>query len=456
MSDNSIKLRGVRVHNLKNVDVDIPLNKFVVVTGVSGSGKSSLAFDTLYAEGQRRYIESLSAYARQFLERMDKPDADLIEGIPPAIAIQQKASAKNPRSTVATVTEIYDFLRVLYARIGTVHCLKCGRPVRRDTVDAVVDALFALPAGTQALDHASPGRPARGRAELKKEGFFRVRRGRRGRRPRERGAREARPARRPRRPARPRTPRRRERLADSLELALKKGDGRAMVRTEDGPGVPLLRQARVQGLRHRLRGSLPEPLLVQQPPGRLPRMPRLRRHGRHRRGQDRPGPGPVARAGRHRALDQAPVARPPARDAGRGPETGHPDERPVPGPRARGPALHPGRRRRLPRGQGLLRLAPDQEIQGPGPGPPQPLPQVRRLPRLRQDPPQPPGPRRPGRRARHRRFRPDDRPARPRTSSTASSSARSNARSPRGSSSRSGTGCGSCSRSASTTSPSTG
>src|SRR5512136_832483 len=123
----NIILRGIKVNNLKGIDLDVPLDKLIVVTGVSGSGKSSLAFDTLYAEGQRRYIESLSAYARQFLERMDKPEADLIEGLPPAIAIQQKASTKNPRSTVATVTEIYDLLRVLFARVGTGHCRKCGR-----------------------------------------------------------------------------------------------------------------------------------------------------------------------------------------------------------------------------------------------------------------------------------------------------------------------------------------
>jgi excinuclease ABC subunit A len=237
MSDNIIKLRGVRVHNLKNVDVDIPLDKFVVVTGVSGSGKSSLAFDTLYAEGQRRYIESLSSYARQFLERMDKPDAELIEGIPPAIAIQQKTSGKNPRSTVATVTEIYDFLRVLYARIGTIHCRQCDRPVRRDTVDGVVDTLLALPAGTKlSISFAWPA--GKGTAELKKEGFFRIL---------EDGAvvdlEQAGPAKKgpfdvlvdrltP-------DPEERERLADSLELALKKGGGRAMVRTGDGRELPI-------------------------------------------------------------------------------------------------------------------------------------------------------------------------------------------------------------------------
>ena len=147
--EEKIKLRGVKVHNLKNINLDIPLNKLIIVSGVSGSGKSSLAFDTLYAEGQRRYIESLSAYARQFLERMDKPDAELIEGITPAIAIQQKAVTKNPRSTVATVTEIYDFLRVLYARIGTIHCLNCGQPVIRDTIDSMVDALYKLPPQTK-------------------------------------------------------------------------------------------------------------------------------------------------------------------------------------------------------------------------------------------------------------------------------------------------------------------
>ncbi|PMP95361.1 MAG: excinuclease ABC subunit A, partial [Candidatus Aminicenantes bacterium] len=136
-----IALRGVKVHNLKNIDLDLPVGRLIIITGVSGSGKSSLAFDTLYAEGQRRYLESLSSYARQFLERLDKPDAELIEGLPPAIAIQQKATSKNPRSTVATVTEIYDFLRVLYARLGTVHCLKCGRPVKKETIDTMAETL---------------------------------------------------------------------------------------------------------------------------------------------------------------------------------------------------------------------------------------------------------------------------------------------------------------------------
>src|SRR5579859_123175 len=146
---DSIVVRGARVHNLKNIDFEIPHNSLTVVTGVSGSGKSSLAFDTIYAEGQRRYVESLSAYARQFLERIEKPDADLIDGIAPAVAIRQKNSTRNPRSTVATATEIYDYLRLLFARIGVTYCASCGSRIRRDTVDDVAEALLSLPEGTR-------------------------------------------------------------------------------------------------------------------------------------------------------------------------------------------------------------------------------------------------------------------------------------------------------------------
>jgi excinuclease ABC subunit A len=149
-ASDSIVIRGARTHNLKSIDVDIPHNALTVVTGVSGSGKSSLAFDTIYAEGQRRYVESLSAYARQFLERIEKPDVDFMDGLAPAIAIKQKNSTRNPRSTVATATEIYDYLRLLYARCGTVTCLHCGGIVRHDTVDEIVAALLALPASTRA------------------------------------------------------------------------------------------------------------------------------------------------------------------------------------------------------------------------------------------------------------------------------------------------------------------
>ena len=148
-SNDSIVVRGARTHNLKNVDFEIPHNAFTVVTGVSGSGKSSLAFDTIYAEGQRRYVESLSAYARQFLERIEKPDADHIEGIAPAVAIRQKNTTRSPRSTVGTATEIYDYLRLLFARVGRTYCLQCGAEVKKDTVDEVAHAVLALPEGTR-------------------------------------------------------------------------------------------------------------------------------------------------------------------------------------------------------------------------------------------------------------------------------------------------------------------
>ena len=149
MSTETIIVRGARVHNHKNIDFEIPHNSLTVVTGVSGSGKSSLAFDTIYAEGQRRYVESLSAYARQFLERIEKPDADVIDGIAPAVAIRQKNTTRNPRSTVATATEIYDYLRLLFARIGRTYCLQCGNEVKKDTVDEVAEAVLALGEGAR-------------------------------------------------------------------------------------------------------------------------------------------------------------------------------------------------------------------------------------------------------------------------------------------------------------------
>src|SRR6202161_2545427 len=144
-----ISIRGARTHNLKNIDVDLPRNKLVVITGLSGSGKSSLAFDTLYAEGQRRYVESLSAYARQFLSMMGKPDVDLIEGLSPAIAIEQKSASHNPRSTVGTVTEIHDSLRLLYARVGTPYCPDHSLPLEAQSVSQMVDIVLAMPEDTR-------------------------------------------------------------------------------------------------------------------------------------------------------------------------------------------------------------------------------------------------------------------------------------------------------------------
>ncbi|MEO5949154.1 MAG: excinuclease ABC subunit UvrA, partial [Candidatus Saccharimonas sp.] len=146
-----IRVKGAREHNLKDVDVTIPRDKFVVVTGLSGSGKSSLVFDTIYAEGQRRYVESLSSYARQFLGIMDKPDVDSIDGLSPAISIDQKSTSRNPRSTVATVTEIYDYMRLLYARIGVPHCPVCGKPVQRRTAQAIIDEIMKVPEGTKLM-----------------------------------------------------------------------------------------------------------------------------------------------------------------------------------------------------------------------------------------------------------------------------------------------------------------
>ena len=180
MKTEKIIIRGARQHNLKNIDVELPRNKLIVVTGLSGSGKSTLAFDTLYAEGQRRYVESLSTYARQFLERMEKPDVDTIEGLSPAIAIEQKTASHNPRSTVGTVTEIYDFLRLLFARTGTPHCYECGKPITAQTLDQIVDKVMSLREDTRIIILAPLVSGQKGThdklfKQLKKEGFSRVR-----------------------------------------------------------------------------------------------------------------------------------------------------------------------------------------------------------------------------------------------------------------------------------------
>ncbi|MBQ1986107.1 MAG: excinuclease ABC subunit UvrA, partial [Clostridia bacterium] len=180
MSSKNIIVTGAREHNLKNIDVELPRDKLVVLTGLSGSGKSSLAFDTIYAEGQRRYMESLSSYARMFLGQMEKPDVDNIEGLSPAISIDQKTTSKNPRSTVGTVTEIYDYLRLMYARIGIPHCPICGREIRQQTVDQIVDRVLTLPERTriQVLAPVVRGRKGEHQKEFdaaRKGGFVRVR-----------------------------------------------------------------------------------------------------------------------------------------------------------------------------------------------------------------------------------------------------------------------------------------
>jgi excinuclease ABC subunit A len=176
----TISIRGAREHNLKNIDLDIPRNQLVVITGVSGSGKSTLAFDTLFAEGQRRYVESLSAYARQFLEQMDKPDVDTIDGLSPAISIEQKTTSKNPRSTVATVTEIYDYLRLLYASIGQAFCPDCGIPIQGQTAQQMADRILDMPVGARFLLLAPLAERRKGEhrklfEQMVREGFVRAR-----------------------------------------------------------------------------------------------------------------------------------------------------------------------------------------------------------------------------------------------------------------------------------------
>ena len=176
----SIFIKGARENNLKNIDLEIPRDKLVVITGLSGSGKSSLAFDTIYAEGQRRYVESLSSYARMFLGQMDKPDVDYIDGLSPAISIDQKTTSKNPRSTVGTVTEIYDYMRLLWARIGVPHCPKCGREIMQQSIDQIVDKILSLPEGSriQILSPVVRGRKGEHQKvfeDAKRSGYVRVR-----------------------------------------------------------------------------------------------------------------------------------------------------------------------------------------------------------------------------------------------------------------------------------------
>ena len=177
---DKIIIKGAREHNLKNIDLELPRDKLIVISGISGSGKSSLAFDTIFAEGQRRYVESLSSYARQFLGRMDKPDLDYIEGLSPAISIEQKTTHRNPRSTVGTVTEIYDYLRLLYARIGIPYCPSCGKEIQEQSVDQIIDTLLAYPEGSKIMLLAPVIRGKKGEhakviGDARKSGFVRVR-----------------------------------------------------------------------------------------------------------------------------------------------------------------------------------------------------------------------------------------------------------------------------------------
>ena len=328
-----ISIRGAREHNLKNVDLDIPRDKLVVFTGLSGSGKSSLAFDTIYAEGQRRYVESLSAYARQFLEMMQKPDVDQIDGLSPAISIEQKTTSRNPRSTVGTVTEIHDYMRLLWARVGVPYSPATGLPIESQTVSQMVDRILALPEGTRLYLLAPVVRGRKGEyrkelAEYMKKGYQRVKVD---------GAfyeiAEV--------PALDKKfthdidvvvdrlvvrPDISTRLADSLEQALKLADGLAVAELADAapaagakasgqqaaqrdrraPGV--LGKIRLPGLRLHHFGDRAAAVLVQQSVRRLPEMRRPRRRAAYRCGPGHPRQGAHAAQGRHRAVGQIELA----------------------------------------------------------------------------------------------------------------------------------------------------
>ena len=309
MPSDKIVVRGAREHNLKNIDVEMPRDRLIVITGLSGSGKSSLAFDTIYAEGQRRYVESLSAYARQFLGQMEKPDVDQIDGLSPAISIDQKGASRNPRSTVGTVTEIYDYLRLLFARIGRMHCPICGREITRQTVEQMVDQLYDLPEGTRLmlmapLVHDRKGEHEKLLAGARQAGFVRVRVDgelrdldeeivldkkfkhsidvvvdrlviRHGEADGDEGTRPD-----------------ASRMADSIETALRLADGTLLVHLPDegprGTRSALQRAVRLPGARRQLRGAGAAQLQLQLTARCLP--------GVHRPRQppgDRPGPRPA-------------------------------------------------------------------------------------------------------------------------------------------------------------------
>ena len=281
-----IRIRGARTHNLKNINLELPRHRLIVVTGLSGSGKSSLAFDTLYAEGQRRYVESLSAYARQFLQLMEKPDVDLIEGLSPAISIEQKATSHNPRSTVGTVTEIHDYLRLLYARVGDPYCPDHPeQKLAAMTISQMVDATLALPEDTKLMILAPVVVNRKGEqlellVELRAKGFVRVRvdgkvlRDRRGAEARQEHQAHGRGR---RRPAASCAPDLKQRLAESFETALRAGDGRAIVVEMDksrGRGASLLGEVRLPDLQLLAVRARAAAVLVQQPDGRVPALRR--------------------------------------------------------------------------------------------------------------------------------------------------------------------------------------
>ncbi len=322
MPNDQIVIRGAREHNLKNIDLTLPRDKLIVITGLSGSGKSSLAFDTIYAEGQRRYVESLSAYARQFLGQMEKPDVDHIEGLSPAISIDQKGTSKNPRSTVGTVTEIYDYLRLMYARIGHPHCPNCGREISKQSIEQIADQVLLLPEGTRLLITAPmvQGRKGEHRDVLDEAKRTRLR-------PRAHRRRAARPLRsggsdraRQEVPARHRGgggPRHHRAGAALTTARVTRAGVEAERRAHPAhprrsrqrhAGVALLRGVRVRVLRHLDGGARPAQLLLQQSARRVSRVHRSRCAARG--GSRCGGPRPVTehRRGRTVRMDARTVA----------------------------------------------------------------------------------------------------------------------------------------------------
>ena len=309
--NDEIVIHGAREHNLRDVTVRMPRGRLVCITGLSGSGKSSLAFDTLYAEGQRRYVESLSAYARQFLGQMDKPDVDSIEGLSPAISIDQKTTSRNPRSTVGTVTEVHDYLRLLFARIGRPHCPICGRPIAGQSAEQIVDQVLALPEGTRFTIDAPLVRGRKGEhrdvlESLRGEGFTRVRV-------------DGETYLLDDVPALDKKFKHdisavvdrlvikddlRQRLNDSIETALRIGDGLVEVREVDGPGAHLLREVRVPRARRLAGRARAAHVLVQLAARRLPGLHRPRRDARGRSRAGRARSGAVDPRGRARALER--------------------------------------------------------------------------------------------------------------------------------------------------------
>ena len=309
MAADELIVHGAREHNLKDIDVRLPRNSLVCITGLSGSGKSSLAFDTIYAEGQRRYVESLSAYARQFLQMMEKPDVDSIDGLSPAISIDQKTTSRNPRSTVGTVTEIYDYLRLLYARVGRPHCPVCGRPIAGQSLDQIVEQILALPEGTRFTVNAPVVRDRKGEFrdvldELRADGFTRVKVDGETRLLEEeitldkkfkhsidvvvdRLVLKA---------------DLRQRLTQSVETAVALADGLVAIDVIDGDEMLFSREARLPGARRLAAGAAAAHLLLQLAARRVPALHGPRVAARDRPGPDRPGRLRLDRRGRARAL----------------------------------------------------------------------------------------------------------------------------------------------------------